>query len=102
MPIRKFDRLPDKLRELVEETQSICQSPTLPTEEDIARLNAKGVAFEQEYMAIESVRPPISAAQAIAFAVESIDDFYNMHEFLKMWDYGQWDDLRREFPEAFE
>lgn len=44
---------------------------------------------------------PISASDAIAFALDKIDDHYEMKDFLRMWSYGQWDELRTEWPEAF-
>lgn len=44
---------------------------------------------------------PLPATDAIAFALK-IDDHFDREEFLQMWTFGQWDELRDEWPEAFE
>ncbi len=48
-----------------------------------------------------SARPPISATQAIVYAVEKIEDHYDRLEFLKLWMHGQWQELRDNWPEAW-
>lgn len=44
---------------------------------------------------------PMTAIEAIAFAIERIDDHYERLEFLQDWQHGRWDVLRDEWPEAF-
>ena len=51
-------------------------------------IEAFGVAPEDE---------SISPTKAIQFAL-SIDDHYDMREFLRMWTEGQWRELRKQWP----
>lgn len=46
--------------------------------------------------------PPISAEDAIAFALNRIDDLDSTRCFLRSWYEGDWPTLRREWPDAFE
>lgn len=45
---------------------------------------------------------PLSASDAIAFALGEIADYYEMRDFLDSWQHGEWDFMRAEWPEAFE
>ncbi|KPG01806.1 hypothetical protein IP86_03080 [Rhodopseudomonas sp. AAP120] len=55
-----------------------------------------------EQAAIVASVPPISAENAISYAVDLIDDHYDRLEFLVCWRDGNWQALREEWPEAFK
>lgn len=49
---------------------------------------------------MSSHEPPISAVDAIKFAVDNIVGL-ELNEFLRMWLHGEWDEMRENWPEAF-
>ncbi|MCD0417280.1 transcriptional coactivator p15/PC4 family protein [Rubrivivax sp. JA1024] len=46
--------------------------------------------------------PPISAEDAISFAVDRIDDPFVRLDFLDLWRRGEWDELHANWPKAFK
>ncbi|WP_047308811.1 hypothetical protein [Rhodopseudomonas palustris] len=72
---------------------------------DLAATVAQFAASEINNRAVNdndtAARPPISATQAIVFAVEKIEDHFDRLGFLRAWMHGEWTALRDEWPEAF-
>jgi hypothetical protein len=52
-------------------------------------------------MSTDQSKPPISAVDAITFAVEKIDDHYDRLDFLRMWLHREWEEMREWWPEVF-